>query len=165
MNQLESNFSEEEIKVFINLKSKPVGYDIDRNSVKKFSKAIGDNNPIYSDEIFSRSTNFGTIVIPPTFLQALRPSRFQPMFPEPFSHILDAGSRYNFYHPIRMGDRISVVKKIIDIYTKEGRLGTMLFRMVEVTYTNQLKQTPARQINTIITYGLGKKDPGLYDHC
>ena len=56
MKQLKSNFSDEEIKAFINLKSKPVVYDIDRNSVDKFSKAIGDNNPVYNDEIFSRST-------------------------------------------------------------------------------------------------------------
>ena len=43
-------------------------------------------------------------------------------------------------------------------------MGKMLFRKIEITYKNQINQIIAKELNTIITYGYGKKDPGLEEH-
>ena len=35
---------------------------------------------------------------------------------------------------------------------------------IEITYSNQINQIVAKELNTIITYGYGEKDPGLEEH-
>ena len=108
--------------------------------VMDISRERENKNPLYFDETFARSTVYGTIVAPYMYLRSLRPLRFDPEFPEPFSHILDAGSKFNFFFPIKIGDSISVVKKLVDIFEKDGRMGKMLFRKIEITYSNQINQ-------------------------
>tara|TARA_Y100000590_G_C15748045_1_gene1023022 strand:+ start:6584 stop:7084 length:501 start_codon:yes stop_codon:yes gene_type:complete len=154
----------DELKSYLNVESKPIFYDVDKNSVKNFAIAVGNENPLYFDETFARSTVYGTIIAPYMYLRSLRPVRFDPEFPEPFSHILDAGSKFNFFFPIKIGDTISVIKKLVDIFEKDGRMGKMLFRKIEITYSNQINQIVAKELNTIITYGYGEKDPGLEEH-
>jgi hypothetical protein len=57
-----------------------------------------------------------------------------------------------------------VTRKIVDIFEKQGRLGTMLFKISEISYVNQLGQLTATQTTTTITYGTGEKDLGIDGH-
>lgn len=161
---LHSTVITDDIKSFLNAESEPVYYQIERQSIYNFSNATGDKNPLYNDEIFARSSIYGTLIVPPLFIRSLRPMKYDPLFPEPFSHILDAGSKFFFIHPIRLGDTICVVKKLVDIFEKDGKMGKMLFRKTEITFKNQFDQVAAKEFNTIITYGYGEKDPGIDDH-
>jgi 3-methylfumaryl-CoA hydratase len=47
------------------------------------------------------------------------------------------GNEIEFFHPIRIGDRITRVSKIADIYEKQGRSGPLVFTIIEHRYTNQ----------------------------
>jgi hypothetical protein len=69
-----------------------------------------------------------------------------------------------FNHAVRAGDRITVTRKITDLFEKSGRLGTMLFKVTAISYVNQLGQTVATQTTTTITYGTGERVPGIDDH-
>lgn len=164
MTTSEQSVITEELRSFIGLESKPVTYEIERHSVARFACAIGDPNPLAWDEVAARKSSYGGLIASPTFLRSLLPGDYPKPYPEPFAHILDGGSKYRFHEPVRVGDRITVVRKIIDLFEKHGRMGTMLFKISEISYVNQLDQLAATQTTTTITYGTGEKDPGLGDH-
>ena len=154
----------DELRSFIGLESRPASYDIERHAVERFACAIGDPNPLYSDQDAARDSSYGGLIAPPTFFRSLLPGGYTNPFPEPFAHVLDGGSKYRFHEPVRVGDRITVVRKITDLFEKHGRMGAMLFKITEISYTNQHDQLVATQATTTITYGIGEKDGGVGDH-
>ena len=154
----------EELRSFIHLESVPVTYDIECHAVERFAAAIGDPNPLYSDREASEATSHGGLIAPPTFFRSLLPGEYPKTYPEPFAHILDGGSKYRFNEPVRIGDKITVVRKITDLFEKHGRMGTMLFKISEISYTNEAGRLVATQTTTTITYGTGKKDSGVGDN-
>ncbi len=153
-----------ELRSFIGMESIPVTYDIERHAVERFAAAIGDSNPLYSDREVAESTSYGGLIAPPTFFRSLLPGDYFRTYPEPFAHILDGGSKYRFNEPVRVGDCITVVRKVTDLFEKHGRMGTMLFKISEIAYTNQEERLVGTQTTTTITYGTGEKDSGVGDH-
>ena len=149
------------MRSFIGVESEPVSYEVSSWDIQRFARAIGDTNPLHTDPVAARSSSYGSLIAPPTILRSFIPGRYGRQFPNPFAHILDGGSRYQFFHPVREGDRITVVRKLTDVFDKTGSLGPMLFRITEISYTNQLGQLVATQTSTTITYGTGPKDPGV----
>jgi acyl dehydratase len=154
----------DELRSFIGLESNLVTYDIERHAIDRFACAIGDPNPLYSDQNAARDSSYGGLIAPPTFFRSLLAGKLPKSFPEPFAHVLDGGSKYRYYEPVRVGDQITVVRKLIEIFEKHGRMGTMLFKISETAYTNQHGQVVATQATTTITYGTGEKDAGVGDH-
>jgi acyl dehydratase len=154
----------ETLRAFIGVESAPATYDIERHAVERFACAIGDPNPLYSDRAAAESSSVGGLIAPPTFFRSLLPGALPEPYPEPFAHVLDGGSKYRYFEPVRVGDEITVVRKITDLFEKHGRMGTMLFKISELNYTNQDGQLVATQSTTTITYGTGEKDSGVGDH-
>jgi acyl dehydratase len=150
-----------EMRAFIGVESTSVTYDVEKGAVARFARAVGDLNPLYLDELAARGSTYGGLIAPPTFLRSLIPGRYPRPFPEPFSYVLDGGSEYRFFAPVRVGDRITVTRRVIELFEKQGRLGTMLFRVQEIRYVNQLGEMAAVQKTTTITYGTGPRDPAI----
>jgi acyl dehydratase len=149
------------MRAFIGVESAPVTYDVEKGAVAKFARAISDLNPLYLDELVARNSPYGGLIAPPTFLRSLIPGRYAKPFPEPFSYVLDGGSEYRFFAPVRVGDRITVTRRIVELFEKQGRLGMMLFRVTEIKYANQLGEVAAMQRSTLISYGTGPRDPAI----
>ena len=152
----QSEIISDEMRKFINLKTKPKIYNVDRHSVERFAEAIGDDNTIYFNETYAKKT-MGGLIAPPTYVRLLRPNKLEKEFPEPFSNLVDGGSSYNFYEHIYVGDKISVVSKLKDLFIKTGKIGDMLFKLTLISYTNQKKILVTTQEVTTITYGKGEK--------
>jgi len=45
-------------------------FPVEASHIMMFARSIGDENPIYHDEEHARSTEVGSIIAPPTFVQA-----------------------------------------------------------------------------------------------
>ena len=45
-------------------------FPIEASHIMMFARAVGDPNPIYSDDEYAKGTEPGGIVAPPTFIQA-----------------------------------------------------------------------------------------------
>ena len=142
----------DEMRAHLNVESEPITYDVEKGAVIKFAQAIGDPNPLFQDEKAARHGPYGGLIAPPTFLRSLIPGEAKKEFPRPFPNNLDGGSEYEFFEPIRVGDRITVTRAIVDLTEREGRLGTMLFTTAETRYVNQLGQLAATQRTTGISY-------------
>lgn len=103
----------------IGLESEPVVHEVERGAIRKFAEAVGDPNPVYQR---------GDIA-PPTF-----PTTFQVSLPGlnfDLKRALHGGEEYTYLRPIRAGDRITVVRRVKDIYQREGSLGVMTFYILE----------------------------------
>ena len=146
----------DEMRSFIGLESDPVTYVVEKHSIEYFARAIGESNPIYFDEQFAKD-NVGGIIAPPTFIRLFRPKRLEKQFPDSFSNLVDGGSSYTFHEKIFVGDQITVVSKLKDLFIKSGSFGDMMFKISLTTYTNQKNILVAEQEITTILYGKGEK--------
>jgi acyl dehydratase len=142
----------DEIKKLIGKETEPRTFDVERGHIRRFAEAIGDSNPIFNDEAKARDTRFGGMVAPPTFGRAFGIEFFSIPLKMPTARGLDGGSDWEYFVPIRPGDRISVVSKLADVRESEGRLGTMIFTTVETRYVNQFGQVCVIQRSTGIRY-------------
>jgi acyl dehydratase len=128
-------------------------YDIERGAIRRFAEAIGDPNPLFNDEQEARKI-YGGMVAPPTFCRSLGSPipnvKLKGLGAE--SRGLDGGSDWEYFQPIRPGDRITAQSKLVDLRESEGRLGPMVFITVETSYTNQFGELCVTQRSTGIRY-------------
>lgn len=138
---------------YVGSESLPTVLEVEKGHVRAFAEAIEDANPLWVNETFARQTSFGGIIVPPTFLRVVSVQSIEEL-PDhfPFKRLLDGGSEWEYLHPIRIGDTITAVSRIADLYGRTGRLGPMVFIVSEITYTNQLSQVVAIQKSTSIRY-------------
>lgn len=134
------------------LESRPVTMEVEKGAIIKFAQAIGDDNPLWNDEAAARRTRYGGLIAPPTFLRSMGLLRPVLPFEVPFHRLLDGGSDWEYFEPVRLGDRITAVARITDLRERTGRLGLMLFMTTVVTYRNQFGEVVAAQTSTSIQY-------------
>jgi acyl dehydratase len=127
--------------------------EVERGAIRRFAEAIGDPNPVYNSESEARHSHFGGMIAPPTFCRSLSAAipDVKLDMGESFRG-LDGGSDWEYFEPIRPGDRITVQTKIADLRESAGRLGAMVFITTETSYTNQFGTVCAIQRSTAIRY-------------
>jgi len=140
----------DEVKKLIGAETEPRTFDIERGQIRRFAEAIGDPNPLFNDEQAARATHFGGMIAPPTFMRSLGIEFMDVKVSA--NRALDGGSEWEYFVPIRPGDRITVVSKVADIRESEGRLGPMAFIVAETRYTNQYGELCVIQRTTTIRY-------------
>ena len=136
----------------VGIEGKPSVLDVEKGAIQRFAEAVGDPNPLWNDEGQARKSRYGGVLAPPTFLRSVRPEAPSLPFGVPFERLLDGGSDWEYFEPVRAGDRITAVVRIADVSQRSGRLGPMLFTVTETTYTNQLGEVVATQRSTSIGY-------------
>jgi acyl dehydratase len=142
----------DEVRKQIGKTAEPRTYEVERGAIRRFAEAIGDPNPLFSNEVEARRSRFGGLIAPPTFCRSMMAAFPEVKIDLPGNRGLDGGSDWEYFEPIRPGDRITVQTRIADIRESEGRLGPMVFTTVETSYTNQFGQLCALQRATGIRY-------------
>jgi len=137
-------------------------YQVTDRDIRRFAQAIDDPNPLYHNLEYARKTCYGDIIAPPLLCQMFAytdapenelkedgsPKEID--VPLPTTRVLGGGSSFEIGEPIRVGDRIKVVKKIADIYQKQGRSGMLFFVQMDNYWTNQNNEMVAHEIATYI---------------
>ena len=127
-------------------------HEVERGAIRRFAEAIGDSNPLFNSETEARKSRFGGMIAPPTFSRSLGMAIPDIKLDMPTARGLDGGSDWEYFVPIRPGDRITVQSKLVDLREAAGRLGPMVFTTVETTYTNQFGEVCVIQRSTGIRY-------------
>ena len=136
----------------IGVESDPVTYEVEKGAIIKFAQAIGDPNAVFNNENSARRTRHGGLIAPPTFLQSLLPTPPKVEVRSPYPAVLDGGSEWEYFEPVRQGDRVTVTTKTTEIFERPGRLGNMVFSVREFRYVNQFGTVVATQRRTGISY-------------
>src|SRR5271154_4621143 len=118
--------------------------EVSAEDVRKFCAAIGETNPLYTDEAAAKQGPDGTLVAPLSYAVTFRNGRhFFTHVPRFGSAGFDAGKDVEFRAPIRPGDKITLSSHVKEIYEKTGRSGSMVFVVVRTTLTNQKSEVVA----------------------
>ena len=127
--------------------------DVEKGRLKFFAKAIGETNPIYTDETAAREAGYSSLPAPPTFPMALDMDGPEDMpvldvLDIDISKLLHGTQEFEYLAPICAGDRITITSRIADMFDKKG--GALEFVVSENTYTNQNGQLVAKATSTLV---------------
>ncbi|OBF99077.1 MaoC family dehydratase N-terminal domain-containing protein [Mycolicibacter sinensis] len=111
---------------------------IDAGRLRFFAKAIGETDPVYTDERAAKDAGYPALPAPPTFLFSIELER-----PDPFDwvsglgidlrHVLHGEQRFAYHGQLYAGDEVVAAPKIVDAYTKKG--GALGFVVKETAVT------------------------------
>jgi len=144
----------DEMKKWIGRESEANVIPIEKFMVKKFAIATDDDNPLWQDEEYAKKSKHGGIMFPANMLccSMISGGVNRPMPPHKYERRLDGGAVWEFYKTIMVGDTITNVAKLVDIKSREGKMGTMLFFVWEISHTNQKGELVAKTTSTGICY-------------
>jgi acyl dehydratase len=148
-------------KSLIGKKGKPVTMHIERGKIGEFARAIKDDDRLYFDESYA-TREAGGIMPPVTFLQTVShwdDGRGRPRLPFDLKRVLHGEQEFEFLAPIHVGDILTAVSTVVDVYEKPGkRGGVMTFAVTETEYRNQMGTLVARARAVGIETGQVVKD-------
>ena len=154
----------EEVAKFIDKAGDVTILEVEKGAVRRFADAVDDPNPLYGDEEYAKNSKYGSIIAPPGFFGwpskwkggsssspvtgDLRPALARAGYNA--GSLIDAGTEYTFFCPIRVGDTLAALPRVVVITEREGKLGKMAFVITETTYTNQNGDLVAKARGTLI---------------
>jgi acyl dehydratase len=117
---------------------------VETQQIRDYCAALGEDDPIYTDQEAARLGPFDTLTAPPSYVLILRTGKdFLGHIPRLANNMMDAGRDLDLLEPVRAGDRLRLVSQIKEIYEKTGRSGPMAFVIVRSTVLNQNQQVVA----------------------
>lgn len=130
----------------------PQTVDVEKGRLKFFAKAIGETDPVYTDEAAAKAAGYSALPAPPTFAFCLEMETNSlwdniAAMGVPVGKILHGSQTFKYLAPIVAGDKITFVTKVSDIYDKKG--GKMEFIIEDTTATNQ-DGTPVAELQRVI---------------
>jgi acyl dehydratase len=114
--------------------------DVEKGRLRFFAKAIGETNPVYSDESAARDAGHPGLPVPPTFLMCLNSEigdlvETLRVLEMDLGRILHAEQSFTYHRMAYAGDTLSFSTKVVDVYEKKG--GALVFVVQETQVTNQ----------------------------
>ncbi len=140
------------------------------DAIRHFAEGIGDDNPLYLDPAYARSSPHGAIIAPPTFPDAFANRGFQSedgFTRGPIQGLfgLWAGDRWELVEPVRLGDRLTAAFRLASLRPRPSRFGYTAWEQVEeFRFHNQHGRHVATYLNTRFNYERARaRGQGKYD--
>lgn len=138
---------------FIGYTSAPCTLDVEKGRLRLFAIAIGQTDPVYSDETAARAAGHRSLPVPPTFLFCLEMDRPNPYgwFDDvglPLPKVLHGEQQFTYHRMAYAGDQLTFTAAIVDIYDKKG--GLLEFVVQDNQITNQHQELVAEFRRTIV---------------
>jgi acyl dehydratase len=96
-------------------------YEVSREKIREFARAIGDANPAYTDPEAARALGHPDVLAPPTFLTVLA-FRFgadgpvaDPDLGMDYSRVVHGEQRFLHHRPVHPGDVLTMTSRVADI--------------------------------------------------
>lgn len=125
---------------------------VGRTDIRRYAQAIGETDPIHFDPGAAADAGHPDIVAPPYFPYVIRThaahlvergeltadgSAMADVPPIASTRAMAGETEITVGPPIHAGDTITLRKRIIDVFEKQGRSGDLVFVKTEFTFTNQ----------------------------
>ena len=100
-----------------------VSFEVERDRVTQFCRAVGEDRPIYLDPEAARAAGYPEQVAPPTFITVMQLLTSAQAVGDPelglsYAMVVHGEQEYEFRRPVVVGDVLSAVPRIADIYAK-----------------------------------------------
>ena len=137
----------------IGYKSPPFDVEVEKGRLRLFAKAIGEENPIYSDENAAREAGYPSLPVMPTFYFCLEMEQADPYawFNDlgiPITNALHAEQTFKYHAMSFAGDVLTYASEVVDIFDK--RNGALVFVKQDTSINNQNRQLIAEFRRTIV---------------
>lgn len=113
---------------------------VERGRLRFFAKAIGETDPMYTDEAAAQAAGHASLPVPPTFLFCLEMEQ-----PDPFAwlsrvgldlaRVLHGEQLFSYHAMAYAGETLRFESRIADIYDKKG--GALEFLVKETRVSNR----------------------------
>lgn len=118
--------------------------ELGRAAIRYFALAVGDDNPLYTDDAYAREHGYDGVVAPPTLICETNQYAGLPRDADgyaghswpievPGARLVRGGNSYEFHQPVRPGDVVTATWRIHSAEEKAGKL----FVVSRATYVNQ----------------------------
>ena len=136
--------------------------ELGRASIRYFARAVGDDNPLYTDEAYAREAGYDGVIAPPTMICESNQYADVPRDEDGFAgHGWDlrlpgtrqvrGGNSYEFHRAVRPDDVITARWVLADMTERNSRDGrAMLVVTSRAEYTNQSGDVLARNEEQVI---------------
>lgn len=99
-------------------------YDVCKEKIKEYAKAIKNPDPHYVDEEFAKKSKYGCIIASPTFCVVFGAYLIEPIFFDNelnlnLAMLVHGEQEFEFYEVIRAGDTVTTTARISNIQNKE----------------------------------------------
>ena len=99
--------------------------EVEKGRLRTFAKAIGETDPVYSDDGAARAAGYRGILAPPTFSFCFgfddpNGMRHLKDLGIPIPRMLHGEETIRTHRPICAGDRVRCTRRVADIYEKKG---------------------------------------------
>ena len=132
----------------------PYVRSVNRDSITRVARAVGDDNPLYTDPEYAATTRFGRIVAPPALLYAAAWGSWDLRRGQglPGVHGLHCGDEWRYFRPLLSGDEVHATKTLVRAEPMKGRLAgdKMFIQADEIRFYNQDDELVATQLMPII---------------
>lgn len=141
-------------------------YEVTEEAVRSFAQALEHPHPYYMDKAAAKKGDYKGMIAPPTFIHHAfsysigKDSLYSLVPRDPLNYDLIkgidfkvelfGGTEIELFHPIRVGDMLTITNRIADLYERPGRTGSLAFCVYESTFTNQRGELVARERYTYI---------------
>ncbi|VVM96224.1 MaoC family dehydratase N-terminal domain-containing protein [Pseudomonas fluorescens] len=114
--------------------------EVEKGRLRFFAKAIGETDPVYTDEAAALAAGHRALPVPPTFFKCLEGegrdlSAFLKLCDFDLGRILHAEQSFVYHQMAYAGDVLTFNAHISDVYEKKG--GALQFVVMESRVTNQ----------------------------
>lgn len=125
---------------YIGHRFEPFSAEVEKGRLKFFAKAIGQTDPVYSDEAAAKLAGHPALPVPPTFffcleMESPNPGALRELLDFPVPKVLHGEQRFTYHAMAFAGDTLTFEQRIADIYAKKG--GLLEFIVRETRVTNQ----------------------------
>jgi acyl dehydratase len=127
--------------------------DLERGRLAFFAKAIGETDPVYSDETAARAAGHPDVPAPPTFLFAaeLDSGALTALLGDlgvSIGKILHGEQSFTYRRMVHAGERITVRSRISDVYAKKN--GALEFIVKDSVASDRSGETVAELRSVIV---------------
>ena len=138
-------------------------YPVEHDPIRRYCHMIDDPNPLFLDPEYGKRTRYGGTICPPSGWLAMYlagfgpwPPTFEPLLPivpTPGRRFVNMAMETEHLRPIRVGDRLSSRKRIVDIYQKGVSLDPeAVWIVAETIITNQEDEVACIVRNTYLVH-------------
>jgi acyl dehydratase len=138
---------------FIGHRAEPFSVPVEASRLRLFAKAIGETDPVYTDEAAARAAGHPALPVPLTYLFCLESesphgATMRQQMGVDYARLLHGEQRFKYHRTCHAGDTLTFRQRIADIYDKKG--GALEFAVRETDVSNQRGELVATLVNTLV---------------
>lgn len=132
----------------------PVEFTVERDRVMEFDRAIGEEGAVFVDAAAAKEAGFDDQLAPPTFPTVMQIMTSGQVVVDQelglnYMMVVHAGQEYEYRRPLRVGDRLTAVPRIADVYAR----GPHEYLVIEAEIRDASGETVVVARSTLLSRG------------